>query len=176
MTSLFAALIGAERFALLPPLVRQLHEASRTHRYTGRCDVDGAANPIARCCAAAARLPRSASNVPLSVEIAVEGDLCESWTRDFGSQRMRSRLELDGGLLAERLGLVRLWFRLDASTDGLAWHIVRVKALGMPLPARWFRGVVAREHADGGRYRFDVRAELPVIGRLVRYRGWLDVA
>jgi hypothetical protein len=50
-----------------------------------------------------------------------------------------------------------------------------VRALGVPLPAAWFRGVTSRESADGPRYHFDVRAQLPIAGLLVHYRGTLDV-
>ncbi|MGO1071164.1 DUF4166 domain-containing protein [Lysobacter sp. CA199] len=62
-----------------------------------------------------------------------------------------------------------------ASDPGLTWRLVRVRALGLPLPLGWFGGVHAREFERDGRYRFDVRAALPGIGLLVHYRGWLDV-
>jgi len=52
---------------------------------------------------------------------------------------------------------------------------VQARALGVPLPARWFAGVAARESEADGRYCFDVRAALPLAGLLVHYRGWLDV-
>lgn len=58
---------------------------------------------------------------------------------------------------------------------GLVWRLVRVRALGLPLPAGWFAGVRAREFERDGRYYFDVAAQLPVMGLLVRYRGWLEV-
>jgi hypothetical protein len=52
---------------------------------------------------------------------------------------------------------------------------VGVRSLGIPLPLAWFDKVSARESVEGGRYRFDVRAEMPVVGLLVRYAGTLDV-
>ena len=63
----------------------------------------------------------------------------------------------------------------DANEPGLTWRLVRVRALGLPLPLGWFGGVRAREFERDGRYRFDVRAALPGIGLLVHYQGWLDV-
>ncbi len=62
-----------------------------------------------------------------------------------------------------------------ADDPGLSWRLVRVRALGLPLPSGWFAGVRAREFERDGRYHFDVAAQLPVVGLLVRYRGWLDV-
>ena len=63
----------------------------------------------------------------------------------------------------------------DANEPGLTWRLVRVRALGLPLPLGWFGGVRAREFERDGRYRFDVRAALPGIGLLVHYQGWLNV-
>ncbi|QQP98489.1 DUF4166 domain-containing protein [Lysobacter enzymogenes] len=59
---------------------------------------------------------------------------------------------------------------------GLSWRLMRVRALGLPLPRGWFAGVRAREFEREGRYHFDVAAQLPLVGLLVRYRGWLEVA
>jgi len=62
-----------------------------------------------------------------------------------------------------------------ANEPGLSWRLVRVRALGLPLPSGWFAGVRAREFERDGRYHFEVAAQLPIVGLLVRYRGWLDV-
>jgi hypothetical protein len=79
------------------------------------------------------------------------------------------------GLLCERLGLVTFAFALAVADGILTWQVRRVRALGVPLPARWFEGVRACESEVAGRYHFDVRASLPLAGMLVHYRGWLDV-
>lgn len=63
----------------------------------------------------------------------------------------------------------------ELEDPGLYWRLMRVRALGLPLPASWFSGVRAREFERDGRYHFDVAAQLPLVGLLVRYRGWLDV-
>lgn len=62
-----------------------------------------------------------------------------------------------------------------ANEPGLSWRLVRVHALGLPLPVGWFAGVGAREFERDGRYCFDVHAALPGIGLLVHYRGWLEI-
>ena len=88
---------------------------------------------------------------------------------------MPSRLWERHGLLCEQLGLARFGFRLTAEQGDIVWRVERVTALGLPLPARWFDKVQARESQLEGRYGFDVAAAMPVIGLLVRYRGWLHV-
>ena len=43
----------------------------------------------------------------------------------------------------------------------------------LPLPASLFEGVRCREFEQDGRYRFEVEARLPLVGRVIRYEGWL---
>lgn len=88
---------------------------------------------------------------------------------------MPSRLWEQDGLLCEQLGLLRFGFTLAVERDAIVWRVARVRALGIPLSARWFRGVIAFESEAEQRYLFDVAAQLPVIGLLVHYRGWLHV-
>jgi len=121
----------------------------------------------------ATRLP-PAGRGEVEVEIDASSAV-EKWTRHIGGRAMPSRLWEQDGLLCERLGLVRFGFRLTVEEGAIVWRVVRVAALGLRLPARWFDAVLARESELDGRYRFDVAAALPVVGMLVRYRGWLHM-
>ncbi|MET0815224.1 MAG: DUF4166 domain-containing protein [Pseudoxanthomonas sp.] len=170
---LFQRLLGAG-FETLPAVVRTLHATLGHRRYRGQVEVVRGGNPISRLFAWATRLP-PAGRGEVEVEIdASQGQ--ERWTRHIGGRPMPSRLWEQDGLLCEQLGLVRFGFRLSVEDGGIVWRVQRVDALGLGLPARWFGHVLARESELDGRYRFDVAAALPVVGLLVRYRGWLDVA
>lgn len=170
---LFARLLG-EDFAALPDVVRRLHLRTGPARYLGEVDVRRGHGLLSRLCAAATRLP-PAGNGGIAVDIDIQPN-AERWIRHVRGHAMASRLWREDGLLCEQLGLVRFGFRLRVRDGGIEWTVERVRALGVPLPARWFSGVRARESAQGERYAFDVQAALPVIGPLVHYRGWLDVA
>lgn len=172
MAALFSRLLG-ESFATLAPPVRALHLRGGARRYRGEVEVERGRSLLAALCARATRLP-PAGRGPIEVEIAADAD-GERWSRHVGGHAMRSRLWEHDGLLHERLGPATFAFRLSARDGAIAWSVVRVHVLGVPLPARWFDGVAARESGSGGRYTFDVRAALPLAGPLVRYRGWLDV-
>ncbi len=172
VSPLFAVLLGPA-FDALPAPVRALHVAQGLCRYTGTVDVDRGPGLLSRLVAIATRLPPAGSG-PLSVDIEATPQQ-ERWTRFIGGRAMPSRLWRDGEVLCERLGLATFGFRLEVEDGALAWRVARVHVFGMPLPTRWFTGVGARESAEDGRYRFDVWASLPVAGRLVHYRGWLDV-
>jgi hypothetical protein len=169
----FARLLG-ERLHVLPATVQRLHLRPGTQHWHGQVDIERGRGWLSRLCAWATRLPPAGSGA-ISVEISSTPER-ERWTRQVAGHAMRSTLWADDGLLCERLGLVEFGFRLDAADGVLVWRVVRVRALGLPLPARWFAGVVAREFEAQGRYRYDVAARLPLAGLLVHYRGWLDVA
>jgi hypothetical protein len=166
-------------FGVLPAPVQALHRAPGGTRFIGHADVTRGQHPLARLMSAATRLP-PAGRVDVEVGIDVDstnatGVAAERWRRRFGRHAMPSRLWAHGGRLRERLGVVTFDFALSASAEGLRWRITRVRALGLPLPVRWFAGVVAHESERDGRYAFEVRAALPHIGLLVHYRGQLDV-
>ena len=169
---LFPALLGAA-FDVLPLRVRALHLHAGAQRLHGEVHVERGDGWFSRLCAWATRLP-PAGEGPIAVEItASPGE--ERWTRHVAGHAMPSRLWARDGLLCERLGLVTFGFRLQVEDDAIVWRAARVRVFGLTLPARWFRGVVARESQQADRYRFEVVAALPLAGLLVRYRGWLHV-
>ncbi len=169
---LFVRVLGAE-FETLPATVRRLHLASGHRRYRGQVQVLRGTRLLSRVCAWAARLP-PAGEGGLEVEIQSAG-ATERWTRHIGGRPMPSRLWQQDARLCEQLGLLRFGFGLCVERQAIVWRVQRVSALGLRLPARWFRQVIASESEAAGRYCFDVAASLPVIGLLVHYRGWLHV-
>jgi hypothetical protein len=49
----------------------------------------------------------------------------------------------------------------------------RWTAFGISMPLAFAPAGDAFESAGGGRFDFHVEIRLPLIGRIVRYRGWL---
>ncbi|GMV28447.1 MAG: hypothetical protein AMXMBFR59_05720 [Rhodanobacteraceae bacterium] len=170
---IFPRLLGR---ALLqaPPTVQALHLRGGARRYHGGVTIERGRNWLARFCALVTGMPPAMRDAPLMVDIDATPRR-ERWTRHFDGHRMTSTMRRRDGRLCERLGLVTFHFRLAAVDGALTWTVERVRALGIPLPVAWFDGVSAREFEENGRYRFDVSAALPLAGKLVHYRGWLDV-
>ncbi len=81
------------------------------------------------------------------------------------------------GRLAERIGAVVAISRLVPAQGGLDLVDWRFRCLGVPVPGCAAPKVVAREHPEAGRYRFEISIGLPW-GRapVLRYHGWLGVA
>lgn len=168
--SLFRSLLG-EAYDTLPPQVRALHDAPSTWR--GEATIVRGTNPLARLCAWATQLPPSRERVPTTVAFEATDD-GEIWRRDFGGSRMVSHYRARRGRLCERLGLVEFEFALGAEAGEIQWATERVRLFGLvPLPAAWFAHVRCREREHAGRYEFLVEAALPLVGRLIRYEGWL---
>lgn len=170
---IFPTLLG-DAFARLPWTVQALHRARGLRRYHGRVTIRRGGNALARLCTLATGMPPAMTDAPLAVDIVATAS-GEQWTRHFDGHSMRSQLWRRDGRLCERLGLVTFRFALSVERDAIHWRVESVRALGLPLPVRWFRGVQAREWEADGRYRFEVAAALPLAGELVHYAGWLEV-
>jgi hypothetical protein len=170
--SVFQRVMG-DSFATLPVPIQSVHDARASKVLRGRASVQRGAHWLARLLAPIASLPPTASDIALTVSISADAS-GETWTRDFGGHRMRSRLWAQGDLLAERLGPITLIFRLIAQDGRIEWRVAGARYVGIPLPASWFSGASATEQLVDGRYSFDVRAALPIVGLLVHYRGWLS--
>lgn len=171
---LFVALLGRKFERLAPPLKR-LHATAGNRHYRGNATVIRGRGWISWLLGQLAALPPAAERIDIAIAIEVRGER-ERWTRHFGSYRMCSTLWRQGDLLCERLGPLRFTFALDVPGNAIEWRVVHIRALGVPLPVRWFGGVRAHEFAANGAYCFDVAAALPLVGLLVRYRGTLDGA
>ncbi len=168
---MFAQVLGAP-FEQLAPQVRALHSIPLRQRWSGQGEVLRGNHWLVAPCAWLARLPPS-SSVPVTVEFVTDAG-GERWNRHFGAARMASRLWQRNGRLFEQLGALRFRFALREEGGQILWRAERAWAFGLvPLPARWFAQVHCREREHAGRYEFLVDVSMPLIGRLIRYEGWL---
>lgn len=171
-TPLYRRLLG-ERFEALPPRVRELHDVAGLTVWTGRADVERGRSRAARMVATLFGLPPAGRDQALRVTFQVDGDR-EIWSRAFGNAVFRSVQYERGGLLRERVGPSTFVFALETSADGMALELRGVRFLGVPLPRFLAPLVHTFESERDGRYCFEVEASLPLLGRIVRYAGWLE--
>lgn len=167
---LYARVMG-ERFAALPRALRRMHEVCGDGGAQGQGTVERGGNPLACLVAAVMRFP-PAGDWPLHVAFA-ERDGVETWTRSFGPHRFSSELSTRGGHLVERFGPVRFAFDLPSDPSGLKMRLRNWSVFGVPLPLALAPGIEARERQEDGRFRFEVGVAMPLIGRVIRYSGWL---
>ena len=110
----------------------------------------------------------------LRVVIEARPDGTESWSRVYPDRVMRSvmaRSDPTAGTVEEHFGNIRFRLLLDANEDGLTltptaawWRAVRLPLWLMPR-------ITASERAKDDLHLFDVAITLPLVGRLVHYRG-----
>lgn len=176
--SVFVEALGDTAFAALPAPVAALHDAAGPPVWHGRACVEAGTHPLARSLRRLIGLPEAARDLPVSVTIErVIGDdgEAELWTRNFGGSRFTSRLSADGrGGIEEAFGPLHFRLGIAANADGIAFPVTGARCLGIPLPRRLLPRSEAREFVDEeGRFRFDIRLTLPLVGLLTHYRGWL---
>ena len=169
---LYARVMGAD-FDRLSPAVRSIHDVLRDKGASGRATVTRGKGWVGRAIAWAMRFP-AAGDHPLHVHFE-ETDAVERWTRDFGGHRFSSRLRDGGrGRIVESFGPLRFHFRLPVQSGGLGMELERWSLGPLPLPMALAPRSPAREWEEDGLFHFDVPIALPVIGRVIRYRGWLQ--
>ena len=170
---LYARMMG-DRFLELSASVRAMHSNLRDGGAVGKAQVTGAENVLGALIARIVGFPRD-GHYPLYV-IFSENEQGERWTRQFGRARFHSLLGMHKGMLSERFGPLRFLFDLPVDSKRLMMKMGGWSAFGIPLPLALAPRSLAVEWEEDGRFRFDVPITLPLIGRLVHYRGWLEQA
>jgi hypothetical protein len=173
--TLYQRVLG-DAYSRLAPPIRNLHAFDKRGEFEGRAEISGASNALARLIARPFGFPRAGHDVPVRVTLT-DANGIETWTRDFGGKILRSRQQLGRGryegLVVERFGPTSFGMAVVVRDGRLGLILRRWDVLGIPMPNWLMPRVEAGEHADDGRFHFLVDIALPVLGRLVRYEGWL---
>ncbi len=80
---------------------------------------------------------------------------------------------MEKGLLCEAVGPFVFASDLVVAPRCLILALRRWRLFGLPLPLWLAPRVRASERAEGGRFRFDIAIDHPLVGPIVSYRGWL---
>lgn len=169
------ALGGA--FSHLPAVTQRVHRPSPRIRFRGRADVDGPETLAGRLLSALFSLPAEARDVPVETTIELGADGVEQWERRYPTRVMRSRIgfpRAQNRTVEEHFGPCRFTLKIIPEDIGLRLELVSGRIGPVPLPGWLMPRIQATERCDGDHHLFDVTVALPGVGRLVRYRGWLD--
>jgi hypothetical protein len=172
---LYRRLLG-EAWTALPGPVRAMHELTGTLIASGLATVERGTGPLSRVVAAVMGFPAAGTAVPVRVDFHREGGR-EVWRRNFAGKAFFSTQEEGRGrferLLCERFGPFAFGLALVRDGDKLRLVVRRWSVFGVPLPLALAPRGEAFESADDGRFNFHVEIGLPLVGLIVRYRGWL---
>jgi hypothetical protein len=160
----------------LPRQIREMHEVITTMTAEGRADVERGGNAVSRAIGWLFGFPQPGRDIPLTVRFVSDGHR-ERWVRTFGARSFCSDQAEGKGrsdrLLEERFGVFSFGLALVASPDRLSLVVRRWRLFGLPLPRALAPYGDVYEFVTGGRFNFHVEICLPLIGLIVRYRGYL---
>ncbi|MGE0152866.1 MAG: DUF4166 domain-containing protein [Reyranellaceae bacterium] len=160
----------------LPPALQAMHASVAGRISAGEATVERGRNPLARLAADLMRFPRAGERIAVRVTFApIEGG--EIWRRDFGG-RSFSSIQTEGRgrsqhLIEERFGAIGVALACVIEGGRLRLIVRRWSLFGIAMPRLLSPGGEAFEYEQDGRFHFDVELKAPLLGRLVRYRGWL---
>jgi hypothetical protein len=166
--NLFADHLGPE-YARLAELIK--------HAHLGDIKLEGYAsvqrgNRIASLLCSLLGLPPNSESVKLTVNAQHRHDHV-LWMRNFGGVAMTSCFVKDGDHLMETIGPVKFHMKLTVENGTLRYLLLKSSFLNLNLPAILSPSLDAFESEEAGFYHFGVRIELPVIGKLIEYKGKL---
>jgi len=172
---LYRRLLG-DAYTTLPGPIQVMHDLDGTLVAEGRATVERGTGLMARAIAGAVGFPPAGRDVPVKVRFALR-DGREFWRREFADRALSSTQEEGRGrferLLCERFGPFAFGIALVAEADRLRLVVRRWSVFGIPLPRALAPFGSTYESAENGRFRFDVEIRVPLVGLIVRYRGWL---
>ncbi|MFI4994953.1 MAG: DUF4166 domain-containing protein [Hyphomicrobiales bacterium] len=175
MKPLYRRLLG-ESFTALPLPLREMHDIGPGLSAEGMASVERGRGLLSRLVGLAFRLPPAGRDVPVSVRFEPKQG-SEIWHRNFAGHRFSSFQSAGRGrahrLLRERFGPFAFDLALVVADERLDLVPRRWSFLGLPLPNALGPRCEAFEFAEEGKFHFHVEIGLPVVGLLVRYRGWL---
>jgi hypothetical protein len=132
---------------------------------------------LANTIASLIRFPPAMTVVRVTVSMTRDSQDREFWHRTFDDQTFSSTQEAGTGrcegLLVERFGPLAFAMAVVEEEGSLRLVLRRWSAFRVPLPMWAAPKANAFEHSAGGRFNFSVDISLPLIGRIVRYEGWL---
>ncbi len=153
--------------------VRALHTTLGV--YTGECVIARGRGVLASLALRFGRFPPAGQSVPVRLRVQQQGRYWY-WSREFGGHETQSVLNFDTkrDSVCERFGALRVWLKPYVDDDELRLEIRRLTLFGLPCPRFLLpRSSTTEWQDERGRFRFDVSADLPAFGMLIRYHGWL---
>jgi hypothetical protein len=174
-TPLYQRVLG-EAWHALPKPLQDLHDLKDTLAAEGRAAIERNGNFAARLIANLFGFPNAGEDVPVKVSFRLK-DGREIWRREFAGRVMQSTQEEGQGrferLICERFGPFAFGLALVLRGGRLLIVVRRWTMFGIPMPLALAPSGDAYESTDDGRFNFHVEIGLPLIGMIVRYRGWL---
>lgn len=158
-------------FVKLPDMVQRAHRG--TIRLSGTARVERGKG-LGGLVATLMRLPKSNPAADLIVTAWHFADQMV-WSRSFDGRVFESTFKKDDDFLVEQMGPLSLFLQPMAEGGRLVYRLIATHIGPIALPRGFAPSMTAWEGEKDGKYEFEVSVNLPLLGRLVRYSGSLDL-
>lgn len=161
----------------LPPAIREMHDLNDTKSVAGKAEVERGKGLLVNFVANIFGFPKAGTNIPVEVVFTVKRRK-QYWRRTFDGKSFLSIQSEGKGryehLICERFGIFNFGLAVVIEDEMLKLIVRRWDCLGIPMPLFLAPKGSSHEHAKDGNFHFHVEIILPVIGRVVRYQGYLE--
>jgi saccharopine dehydrogenase-like NADP-dependent oxidoreductase len=165
-------------FGTMPSATQTLHRGTPAVIGEGAADIDAPDNFAGRLISALFRFPKPGKEVPISV-LVEQTPAGERWLRRYPGRDMLSFMgnpDAKAQTIEERFGPFAFRMNISGHANGLDMEMVSARFGALKLPRFLTPDVTATERTDtSNRHLFDVSIRLPLIGKIVRYAGWLTL-
>jgi hypothetical protein len=158
-------------FVKLPDVVQRAHRG--TIRLSGTAKVERGRG-LGGLIAMIMRLPKSNQKADLVVTAWHFADQMV-WSRSFDGRVFESIFKKDDDFLVEQMGPLSLYLQPMCEGGRLVYRLIATQIGPIALPRVLAPSMTAWESEKDGKYAFEVSVSLPLLGRLVRYSGALDL-
>jgi len=97
------------------------------------------------------------------------------WSRNFDGKTFESTFKRDEDFLVEQMGPLSLYLQPMCEGGRLVYRLIATQIGPIALPRFFAPSMNAWESEKDGKYAFEVDVSLPLLGRLVRYAGQLEL-
>jgi hypothetical protein len=170
--SVYRRVLGA-RFDQLPAILRNFHDAAGGSRARGTFQITRGDGLLRNAVAALLGFPRAGKDVPVRLEVRVEGDR-ERWLRHFPGRTLITTQWAEGQVLMESIGSTSFSSAIDIHGSRLSYEFRRAWFVGIPLPAWLSPYVDGRVDAGETGWSVAVHVYAPFLGKIVQYEGWVE--
>lgn len=173
--NIFMHFLGTQ-YQTLPPAIKAFHDDPTTP-WKGHVNANGSNNLLAKIARKIMGLPKPAKNLPITISVDYINEYSESWTRTINGVAFSTLLTINPNppqYMQEKWGLTSEYFALEVRDNKLCWNFQYHTILGFKLPRLLAPKVIAEERVDeNGNYQFFASATLPMIGKIIEYKGSL---
>lgn len=165
-------------FEKLPYIIKNMHQVENTVEAIGLSNITRGNNILANFVASVLGFPKAGENLPVRVLFERYGDV-ETLLRDYGKEKFKTTFKdhPEPSVIYEIFGPIWFEVQCECSEEGIKMDIIKCRLWNkVPIPLFLLPKTVAKESVNGGKYQFDVDIILPLIGRLIWYKGTLEKA